>query len=421
MNGLIKNFDELAISEGRKKALRIVEAGLAAVSTKKIVEKNIKIEDNALKIKDETFSLKNYGRIRIIGFGKASGEAAVALEKILGNRIDRGVVIDIDTIETEFIDVYKGDHPRPSEKNLNVAKNIVEIAEDADEDDLVIVIVSGGGSALLCWPEEECRQSTKLYDEFLGSGGTIREINIVRRHLSALKGGGLAKMLYPATVVALIFCDISGNFYPDVASGPTFKDETSIEDAKEVLKKYGIDQEFKLTETPSDDKFFEKVTNIPMVSNDDALNAMAAKSRKLGLESLIISNHIYDFSELVIKNFFEKAKGNTVILAGGEIRIKIDSDGGKGGRNQYLAAKAIDKIRDKDTFISIASDGLDNSDSAGAIVDIKTREKIKDLNINVKDYTDRYDEYNLFKKTGDLIFTGSTGANVADLMLLLRN
>ena len=420
MKHWIKNFDELATSEERKKALQIVEAGLSAVNTKEIVENKIKLEGNNLKINGHEFDLNEFKHIKVIGFGKASGEAAVGLEKILGDKIKDGAVIDIKATKCEFIKIYQGDHPRPSEKNLNAAKNIVEIAGDANENDLVIVIVSGGGSALLCWPEEECVQSTKLYDEFLGSGGTIKEMNIIRRHLSSLKGGGLAKILYPATVVGLVFCDIPGNFYSDVASGPTFKDKTTVEDAKEVLRKYDIVQEFKFIETPKEDKFFEKVINIPMTSNDDALSAMADESRKLGLEPLIISNHIYDFSEVVIKEFFEKIKDNSAILAGGEIRIKISSSGGKGGRNQYLSAKALNKIGDKEVFVSVASDGLDNSDSAGAIADQKTKEKIKELNIDAKDYIDRYDAYNLFEKTGDLIFTGPTGANVADLMLLLR-
>lgn len=418
MSKWIKNFDELAVSEGRQKALQIIEAGLSASDTEKIIKNKVSLSDHTLTVKDEKIPLDSFKRLRVIGFGKASSKAALALEEVLGSLINDGLVIDIKKENSEIVETFEGTHPKPSRTNVEISKNIAKLASEVNEDDLVFVIVSGGGSALLCWPEREHEQGEKLYEDFLKTGGSIRELNTIRKHISLLKGGGLAKLLYPATVVGLIFCDVPGNFYEDVASGPTYKDESTIKNAEKIIKKYNLD-EYDLMETPKEDKFFEKVTNIPMVSNKTSLSAMRKKAQEMGLRVKIYSDSLYGSAEDVAESIFKEEGG--VVLAGGEVAVEVKKNlKGSGGRNAHLALSALKEIKEDQIFISLASDGIDNSEVAGAIVDRKTKIKAQKLNIVPQDYLDNYDAYNFLKQTDDLIITGPTGINVADLMLLLR-
>lgn len=418
MTHIIKNFDELATTDARRTALSIVEAGLDAINTEKVVLANVKLEESKLLIKDLEINLLDYKRIRIVGFGKASCDAAVALHKVLGDRITGGAVIDIKTALCGPVTSLIGTHPHPSPQNVAATRQIVELANDTVEDDLVLVVVSGGGSALLCWPEAECDQGDLLYTEFLKVGASISELNVVRKHLSLLKGGGLAKMFYPARIVGLVFCDVPGGDPREVASGPTYKDDTSIETAQDILDKHGL-KKLELNETPKEDKYFENVSNISLVSNLDALEAMKKKAETLNLSAEILSPKIYDTPEVAIKNFKERAKTTNVILGGGEVKLVVEKGGGSGGRNVQLALAALEEVGE-DTFVSIASDGIDNCEAAGAIADTLSLDHTKKLNLDVADYLTRCDSYNFFKQTGDLIMTGQTGSNVSDLMLWLK-
>lgn len=415
----IKNKSEIATSFGREAALRIIEAGLEAIDTQRIIESALILENDVLKIKERSFDLKKFKRIKVIGFGKVASSAALVLEKILGDKISEGVVIDVISAQSQRLKTFIGSHPEPSLENVAATRHILDLAKDVSEDDLILVIVSGGGSAMLCWPQEEYFQGQKLYQEFLKSGGTIYELNTIRKHISGLKGGGLAKLFYPATLVGLIFCDISGNACHEVASGPTFKDASTAEDARQILDQYNI-LGINLNETPKDDMYFKKVSNILLVSNLTALAAMAFQAESLGLKAKIISAEIYDSAEEAIKKIMASSENKTIVLAGGEISIQVKDHVGSGGRNQYLALSALSYIQGNQVFASLASDGWDNSDAAGAIVDTTTRVKSEQLNLNIKEYIKRCDSYNFFKKTGDLIFTGHIKANVADLMLLIN-
>jgi len=203
--GLIKNFDELATTPNRKITLQIMESGLNAINTEKVVESSVSVVGNILFVKGKPFNLAKYKNIKVVGFGKSSCDAALALENILGARIKSGAVIGLHKVPTKYIETFAGTHPKPSEANVKAGKKIYEIIKSSAEDDLIIVLVSGGGSALLCYGEEELGEEIKLYDGFLKSGKTIDEMNTVRKHLSSFKGGCLAKIAYPATVIGLIF------------------------------------------------------------------------------------------------------------------------------------------------------------------------------------------------------------------------
>ncbi len=418
---LIKNFDELSTTPNRKIALEVIEAGFGAIKTNLVVQSSLSLDGDILSIKGQKFDLKKIKRMRVVGFGKSSCEAAQALENILGDRIEKGAVIDLSRVSSGRIEFFAGSHPKPSRVNIEAGNKICELLNGLHEDDLVIVLVSGGGSALLCYPESECKEGVKLYDGFLKSGKTIAEINTVRKHLSLLKGGGLVKIAYPATIIGLIFSDIPGNNFQNVASGPTYKDETTVDDAMKIIKENNLG-EFDLIETPKEDKYFENVHNFVLVSNKTAIEKMAEKAKDYGLEASVASTDLYDKTDKVLEKIFSLKKNNSVILAAGEPSIAVIKGEGKGGRNLHLGLQAISQgLIDQDSvFISFASDGMDNSDVAGAIVDKETIKKAEKLHLNAGDYLERFNSYEFFQKTGDAIITGPTGSNVSDLMILLN-
>ncbi len=415
----INNWDTVATTPARRQALEIVEAGLNAIDTERAIRSSVSLQDEILRIGDTTVDLARFKRIRIVGFGKASCTAAVALEQVLGARIKDGIVIDVVGAKCEFIQTVVGTHPRPSAENVLAARDIIAMAQEVGEDDLVLVIVSGGGSALLCWPQSECDQGQRLYDEFLKTGGTITELSTVRKHISSLKGGGLAKLFYPARIIGLLFCDVPGNQCEQVASGPTYRDDSTVADAKSVLDKYGITK-MELVETPKDERFFKNVTNIMLVSNTAALDAMAEKGKTLGFSPVILSSALYDAPPQIIEKMMKKLDGHDLVLAGGEPSIVVEGSDGSGGRNTYLAMSAVPHMRDGMVFASVGSDGLDNSDAAGGIADAQTITRAQGLGLDFDEHLKRFDSYRFLQQTGDLLFTGPTGANVSDLMLLTR-
>ena len=416
----IKNRAELLKYPNREDALSIIEVGLNSIDTENVVNTSILIEGKTLKIKDLVFDLEKYKRIRVIGFGKASCEAAISLEKVLGKLISSGAVIDIKSKQCEIIETLVGTHPRSSQKNVTATKQLLEIVKDINEDDLVLVIVSGGGSALLCATDEECNQSEKIYDDFIQVGANIDELNTVRKHLSSLKGGGLAKLLYPATVVGLIFCDIPGGDYEKTASGPTCRDTSTIHDAETILQKYNFSG-FELNETPKEDKYFERVHNVLMVSNTVAANAMTEKAKELGYDAKILSVNIYTNSEDTIEHFKKLAAPKTVVIGAGEVSLVVKGGGGSGGRCAYMGMVALPQVGEDSALVAVASDGLDNSPSAGVIIDKSTVARVAESGINTEEYLSHYDAYNFFEKVGDAaITTGQTGANVSDLMIWIQ-
>lgn len=413
----IKNFDELATTENRKLALEIMESGLNAIDTIEVIKNKIRLENNVLKIAGQDFDLAKFKKIKVVGFGKSSCDAAVALEKILGPKIKEGAVISLNSAVCGNIETFVGTHPKPSPQNIAAGNKIYEIVAGSTAEDLIIVLVSGGGSALLCYGEDECEEGIKLYDSFLKSGRTISEINTVRKHLSVLKGGGLAKLAYPATVIGLIFSDVPGDYFADVASGPTYKDMTTMDDAQKIISENNLGN-FNLIETPKEEKYFEKVHNFVLVSNKIAVEAMAKEAERFDLSVKIVSTELYDEA---LQKILE-ADGE-VILAAGEPKIVVPENAGKGGRNTHLCLLAFQQglpLLGNSVFISFASDGMDNTDAAGAIVDKATIDKAQKLGLEASGYLVHFDSYNFFRQTGDLILTGPTGANVSDLMILLK-
>jgi glycerate-2-kinase len=226
-------------------------------------------------------------------------------------------------------------------------------------------------------------------------------------------------MFYPAKIVGLIFCDVPGNHSDLVASGPTFKDSSTAKEAEEILDKYNIRDHYVLTETPKEDIFFKNVTNLTLVSNELALSAMKTKAEELGYSTKIISSEIYDDMDAAISKL-QSETDTQVVLAGGEPSLIIKTPGGSGGRNQYLSLKALKTIKENELVVSLASDGIDNGPMAGAIADVLTKGMSISAGLDIDDHVNRYDAQTFFEKIGANIFTGQTGSNVSDLMLILR-
>lgn len=420
MKHRIQNFDELNTSPLRSDALAIAEAAYAAIDTETAIKAKLSVSGTSLKAGDRTYDLSKYKRIRVIGFGKASATAAGAVESLLHTWLTDGAVIDVRSGPSSIINMSQGAHPRPTQVNVVLTEHIVEMAKDSSQDDLVVIIVSGGGSSLLCYPAQECDQAARLYDDLLKTGATIEEMNTIRKHISNVKGGWLAKHLHPADVIGLIFCDIPGDHYEEVASGPTYLDRTTVADAQRVLDTYGLSG-YTLNETPKDEVLFEHVYNVPILSNTIAVQAMEEAARNLGYAVVTIGTALYDPPRELVQCMHESASAKTAVLGAGESSLVVTKKGGTGGRCQYMALEALRILPENELLLPLASDGIDNSDAAGAFADAQVMQKARQLSLSIEERLADYDTYSFFKASGALLYTGQTGANVSDLFILLRS
>lgn len=430
MNGRkIKNMEALATTEARRKLLSIVDAGLQAIDTAGVIRDTVSFDGATLSVAGKEYDLADAGRVVVVGVGKCSLDAVREIERILGERLDEGVVLDIWSDGTESrVKSFKGDHPYPTEANRAATAEIVNVLKPLSERDVAICVVSGGGTVLLCQPNGfTCESEADLVRCLFHAGITIQGMNTVRKHLSTARGGYLAAHAYPARVISLIFSDVPGNDLATVASGPTVKDETTVEDAKAVvqkLQKSGCDfDEGYLIETPKDDKYFERVDNILLLSNETALNAMAEEGKRLGLDPVVCGSCLEGEARIVGESLVRELRGaapKTLLLYGGETTVRVGNLGGKGGRNQELVLSALRDIQHDETIASVASDGIDNSPVAGALCDTILNEASKKLNLQPDEYLRTNNSFNFFEKAGGHIITGSTGSNVSDLVIGIK-
>lgn len=408
----------------------ILEAGYEAVLTEQALVENISLTGQILKIKDKKYNLAKYKKVFLIAVGKCANRSAAVLEEILDGKIIGGVVLDVEPAKFKKLKSKVGFHPLPAKENILATKSIIKILEQAKKDDLVLTIISGGGSALLCKPvsgvgDESLKQITQSLME---KGATIGEINIVRKHLSQIKGGQFAKLVFPAQLVSVIFSDVPGDDISMIASGPTVLDETTKKDAQIVLESYFADERFDggvemisfLRETPKEEKYFKQVDNILLVTNKVALAAMRRKAEDLGYESCIELTDLQGEArkaggQLISEEFLPKS----CHFWGGETTVQITGDG-KGGRNQEFVLGTLANLPEGTLVIAAASDGWDNTDVAGALADSDLLEKMEKKKINPKEYLKNNDSYNFFKKMKTQIKTGRTGINVADFYLILK-
>ena len=424
----IKNFAELAASELRRSALSIIEAGLEAIDTGSVIRKNVSLAGSDLIIADEAIPLNSLGRVVVVGAGKCALEAAAALEEVLGDRISGGAIIDVREGNLNRIKALSGDHPLPTERNVDAAKGLIAALRGLTERDLVIAIVSGGGSVLLSLPEKHSvAEEARIFRALTKAGADITELNTIRKHTSLARGGHLAKYAHPARVACLIFSDVPGDPLQFISSGPTVKDTTSVADAERVLEKYGGRaalelEDLEFSETPKEDEWFEKVRNTIVVSGRTALAEMFLKAGELGYQPRIAADAFHGEArgtgERIAQELREAPPG-TALLYAGESTVLIRG-GGKGGRNQEVALSALRTIAAGELVAAIASDGRDNTEFAGALCDIISREKAAGAGLDPGKFLAANDSFHFWEPTGDLIFTGPTGSNVSDLILAIK-
>jgi glycerate 2-kinase len=423
---MIKNIEELATTEARGEALAILEAGYNSLDTTKVIKTNVKIRGQWLKLGGKLLRLSPRTRIFVIGIGKCSFTAAKALEEILGEKITAGVVIDVVGGPLQRLRSYVGTHPFPTEANAEATRAAVDLVKGLTKRDLVITIISGGGSALFCYPYKmsvaELGQVTKA---LMLAGASIQEMNTVRKHLSEVQGGQLAKLVYPARLVSLIFSDVPGDNLNFIASGPTVLDKTTVKDAEEIVMRYNVLQSLGLNklnfkESPKNRKYFRKVKNIIVVSNKTALTAMKIQAKKIGYRVRVLGHDLQITATELAPLFFNKLKPGLVILGAGETTVTISGPAKKGGRNQEAVLAALKKIPEGGIFISAASDGEDNSDMAGAVGDYESKSRATSRGLDISQVLAEHASYDFFSTTKDHIFTGKTGANVSDLFIALQ-
>ena len=442
---IIKNKFELSITELRKQALDIIEAGIARVLPPALLKSAVRYDSahRILTVKDDTYDLSK-GRIFVIGGGKASGLMAETLEDIIApDNIEAGVVTcKSGDYKTSKIKIIQAGHPVPDQRGLQGVKQMLALRErySINENDLVICLISGGGSALMPCPVDGVNLKDKqtITELLLGCGAEIQAINAVRKHLSKTKGGGLGNFYSPATVVSLILSDVIGNNLDVIASGLTCPDSTTFSDAYEVLERYDLLSEVpegaidflrkgchgEVEETP---KTLANCHNYIIGDNTLALEAMAEKASEMGFTPYIVTaeqkGDTTVMAQLRAKEILSaKYAGYDVVLIGGETTPKLPGAAGKGGRNQHYAAVSMLAMAGYAGEWVVASIGTDGSDFlpdvAGAMVDNNSLDSARARGIDVKSYLSRYDSNTLLKRIGDsLIVTGNTGTNVGDVIL----
>jgi len=448
---LLANAQTSLGRRARELALNALNAALEAADPEAIIKSKIKRKGGLLKIENLSFNLDEFKNVFIVGGGKASGCMAAALEELLGDRIKEGAInvpYACPAYPTKRVKLQRARHPIPDVAGVKGARRMLDLVGKAEKDDLVICLISGGGSSLMPQPSGgvSLRDKGRVTDLLLKSGATIKEVNTVRKHISGLKGGWLAKKAYPATVVNLILSDVVGDPLDSIASGPTVPDPTTFKDAIEILKHHGLwtktpssvkkvllnGEKGRVPETPkAGDKAFEKVHNI-VIGNALTASVAAQKSFEgAGLNSLLLTSCLEGQARDVGTMLASMARetvssGHPVpkpagIVAGGETTVTVVGKG-KGGRNQEIALGAALKIVDMDGVViaSISTDGVDGpTDAAGAVADGKTLLRAHDLRLNSRKFLSENDSYTFFSKLGDLIFTGPTGTNVCDVSVIV--
>jgi len=442
----------------RGDAASIFEAGLDRADPLLLMEECLSMDGSRLLVKsggiEEGYDLERYARILLVGYGKASARMALGVEALLGDRISEGLVVT-KTGHGEALArarLFESAHPVPEASSVEAARLLLELAEGADEDTLVLNCVSGGGSALLCAPAfglslEDKREASAL---LLASGAPIASINCVRKHLSLVKGGGLALALHPAVSVNLILSDVMGDDLSAIASGPTVPDATTWGQALAILYDYhiydklssGLRSVFEagaagdLPETPKPgDPAFDGCDNILVGTNYLSLVAAKERAESLGYSSLILTSRLEGEARELAKVFVGVAadirahglplRAPACVLAGGESTVTLRG-AGKGGRNQEMALAFLGAASEAGLelgglcFLSGASDGNDGpTEAAGGFADATALRACRVAGLDLKGSLADNDSYRFLEKVGALLVTGATNTNVCDIQVLL--
>lgn len=453
MTDQAKSVDQL-----RQDAVQIFQAGIAAADPYLAVKRAINIAEHHLEFSldlndSHKVRVGRWSKVRLIAFGKAACAMAKAAQELIPPALlDKQSIVVTNyenAITLKNLTVIGAGHPLPDAAGLHAASLITEQVKQAQQGELVLVLISGGGSALLPAPILPISLAEKIAttDLLLACGATIQEINCVRKHLSQLKGGGITRLAYPADVHALILSDVLGDDLSAIASGATVPDDTSYADAIAVLTRYQVWDKVPATvqhilekgrsgllkETPkTGDPIFKRSSHVLIGSNTISVKAIILAAQQQGYQTQLYSQALCGVAReeaeklaLHVKQLLDNGLSvSTALLAGGETTV-ILKGAGQGGRNQELAlafAIAAKKYQLPAcwAFLSGGTDGRDGpTDAAGGIVDANSIERMRNVHINPTNRLNNNDSYAALKSSADLLITGATGTNVADLQILL--
>ena len=437
-------------------AVALQQDALAAVEPAAAVHRHVHREGDVLIVAGRRYDLGDYEGVFVVAGGKAAVPMTAAISDILDDRLTASVVVTkyghtpaksqtcperSRRIPNPKSQIIEAGHPVPDENSMRGAQAIADLARQATERDLVLCLISGGGSALLTLPVPGLTlfDLQTLTDALLRSGATINELNTVRKHWSRIKGGNLAQLVAPATLVTLILSDVVGDPLDVIASGPTVPDPTTVADAQAVLERYGIrppsyppHRGEVMWETPKPgDPAFERAQHVVVGSNRLAALAAVEKARTMGLNALLLSTYVEGEAREVAKVAAALAKGvhahgdplppPACLVWGGETTVTIHGEG-KGGRNQELALAAALALEGWPGILvmALATDGTDGpTDAAGAIATGETVARARALGLDPRGALEANDSYPFFDALSDLLRTGPTGTNVNDLLFIL--
>lgn len=437
---LLENGKEETIKKIRKDILDIFSYSLKSIDPYKSVKK--RFFENNMYIDSKSLDLSVFKNIYLVSFGKASiGMAQAVCDSI---KSTKGIVVTNEKkrkVKNKNIQTFVGSHPLPDENSIKGTEKIIDLVKNCKKDDLLIVLISGGGSALLCKPRVNLKDMQKITELLLKSGANINEINTIRKHLSYVKGGQLAKYAN-CRIISFVISDIIGDPLDFIASGPTYPDSTTFNDAIFILEKYNLWDEIpnsaknvlkkgkngEIPETPDVNDFvLKKVDNTIVANNTLVCTSAEEKARELGYKTMLLTTklegearNIGNFLVDKITNY--KMLGDKMVfISGGETTVTIKGDG-KGGRNQEMVLSSVKKISGTNiVFSSFATDGVDgNSNAAGAISDKNSFDRALKKNLDPDLYLKNNNSYEFFKKLNDLFITGPSGTNVMDLQIIVK-
>lgn len=433
----------------REHLLSIFQAGLAAADPAAAVRRFLRREGDRLICAGQTVSLRETDSVIVLGAGKASAVMAHAVEDVLGDRVTRGWV-NVKTghgVPLRRVRVHEAGHPTPDEAGVAGAREIARLAREAGPRDLVIFCISGGGSALMPLPVDGVTLAEKqsLTRELLACGADITEVNCVRKHVSQLKGGQLARLAHPARVISLILSDVIGDPLDVIASGPTAPDPGTYADAVSVLRKYGLEERAPAAVTAHlaegvagrrpetlkpEDPVFRAVMNVIVAGNALSVDAARRRAEELGYRPIVLTTCLEGEAREAARVLVAVARecldrGAPVappacLICGGETTVTLRGKG-RGGRNQEFALAAALAGRGLAgwSVLSAGTDGTDGpTDAAGAFADGDTAARARSMGLDLLAALANNDSYPFFDRLGDLLRTGPTGTNVMDLYLI---
>ena len=423
---IFQNFQELVTTQKKKDCLEILHAGLEAANPDNIIPKFVTPEK--ITINNDTISLGKYSNIYSIAFGKAGDSMTRALNKIVP--VKSGIVVipkgSRSQIRGKKFKIFNSRHPKPDQTSVKAAKEVVKFLNNRREDELVIFLVSGGTSSLLALPQDiTLDDKIHVTELLLKSGATIQEFNCIRKHLSKIKGGKMVENI-KCDGISLIMSDVEGDDMSSIASGTTYKDNSTFDDALQIIKKYKLRKKIPFeamqvlengakNETKNLEKL--KVKNYVIANNQNCLEAMNETAKKLGYttKTIQVFGDIKDAVTYILKNISEEP--NTCLIFGGETTVRVLGKG-TGGRNQEMVLRILKNTQKlkKITIASIGTDGIDgNSLFAGAIT-----ENFKIDSATTKEFLKNSDSARFFQKRQSNIITDFTHTNLMDIGLVLR-